>query len=44
MALASQPLAKMNGMLCEKVLARHDVKQRLPRGWGEQERSEAVTT
>ena len=24
--------------LCEKVLARHDVKQRLSRGWGERER------
>lgn len=27
--------------LCEKVLARHDVKQRLARGWGERERSDA---
>lgn len=26
--------------LCEKVLARHDVKQRLSRAWGERERSE----
>lgn len=26
--------------LCEKVLARHDVKQRLSRGWGERERAE----
>jgi hypothetical protein len=24
-----------------KVLARHDVKQRLSRGWGERERSDA---
>lgn len=26
--------------LCEKVLARHDVKQRLSRGWGERDRAE----
>ena len=29
--------------LCEKVLARHDVKQRLSRGWGERERTEPVS-
>ncbi|HVV41966.1 MAG TPA: hypothetical protein VHC94_12975 [Nitrobacter sp.] len=30
--------------LCEKVLARHDVKQRLSRGWGERDRSESIST
>lgn len=29
--------------LCEKVLACHDVKQRLSRGWGERERKEAAS-
>ena len=27
--------------LCEKVLARNDVKKRLSRGWGERERADA---
>ena len=29
--------------LCEKVLARHDVKQRLSRGWGERDRTEPIS-
>jgi hypothetical protein len=30
--------------LCEKVLARHDVKQRLSRGWGERDSWEVLTS
>jgi hypothetical protein len=30
--------------LYEKVLSRHDVKQRLSRGWGERDRSEPILT